>query len=347
MGIFNKIASLILGDSGEQQSERPVPKPEPEMERHGFEKPRNAQPDPEHSKTEECRAEKPESVEPKAEEPVAGRPDTRQSDESDRQGKNTVAEKLRQGIDKLDNNYIEASSKIIDTIEKKLNVAYKGKNADFSKKNLTLWITEALLFETLDTDEYKAKFRLALSQEGYDFNNYEFRCMQLPEGSMFTPIADSVFMQITDKAAEPVKIARRKARITLVPGSRGSLKAAEYILDSENMPNGGRFNIGRGTQPMPTRTNYIVIDENPDAKDYSEVNGYISRTHATIRFSPSNGFCLFVESGSYQNGSRTRVFREGEPEKDLTNPQAPVPLRNGDVIELAKKMTLLFEEIDD
>ena len=333
MGIFDKIASLILDDSASKQAELTVKKTSVEDVKTEPER-------PEEKNTAE-------QAEPSADVRPTGENVTADPEKKAGSGtKNAATGKVKQELDKLDENYIETSSRIIEAVERKLNQAYKGKKTDFSGKEMTLWITEAMLFETLDNDEYKAKFRLALSQEGYDFHNFEFCCKPLPADNMFTQIAGSVFMQIADRAVRS-QIVRRRARISLAPGSRGSLKAEEYILDSGKMPCGDRFNIGRGCRPMPSRTNYIVIDENPAAKDYSEANGFVSRTHATIRFSPTQGFCLFVESGCYQNGNRTRVFRAGEPEKDLTNPKAPVPLKNGDIIELAKKMTLLFEEIDD
>ena len=266
--------------------------------------------------------------------------DKSQNPEPEVHEKNTIGDKVRQGWENLDNNSIAVAAKIIECVEKKLDQAYKGKKVDFSKKNMVLWITESLLYETLNTDDYKANFRLSLSQEGYDFNNFEFRCEQLLRGNTFTKITDSVFMQIAEETVAPA-IIHRKARITLAPGSRGSLKANEYILDSQHLPQGDRFNIGRGTNPFVGRTNYIVIDENLN----HDVNDYISRNHATIRFSPTSGFCLFVEKGTYQNGSRTRIFRQGEPKKDLTTPEVPNPLKDGDIIELAKVMTLLFEEL--
>lgn len=108
------------------------------------------------------------------------------------------------------------------------------------------------------------------------------------------------------------------------------------------------YNIGRGKRILTSngmlRVNHIAIDENPDCKEY-EYNKHVSRCHAHIGM----GFTLYVdEGGTSLNKNRTRIQREGMNEYiDLmSDTKTPVPLQDGDIIELGKKVMLEFKFSD-
>ena len=109
------------------------------------------------------------------------------------------------------------------------------------------------------------------------------------------------------------------------------------------------YNIGAGKFPkIPTgyRENHIAIDDNPDSP-MVEKNKFVSRMHAHIGFSDKFGFYFQVEKdGTRLMGKRTRIFR-GEEKIECENPEAKIPLQDGDLIELGKAVVLKYKQLNE
>jgi len=221
---------------------------------------------------------------------------------------------------------------------------------DIDRKQLLIWIdTDQLTFDTYDSDAYRARLEDALANEcGFCFSQIQMTCGSPASDAKATPIGDSgkVFVQVITPHEKPQQISRQ-ATVSIL-GDNGSLLQPEYVLSSEEMrqANIAAYNIGAGRSPkVPTgyRVNHIAIDDDP-ASPMVDRNKFVSRMHAHIGFSDQFGFYLQVEKdGTRLMGKRTRIFR-GDEKIECDNPQAKVPLRSGDQIELGKAVVLNFIE---
>ena len=251
----------------------------------------------------------------------------------------------------IGDNPIDTEEKILNAILNIFNSVYKNRNKDIDNKIFTLWILDNLLSEMITKQEFSDHLITMLADEGY---NTEWNAVKLekpPLDNTFTPIINGVLMQIEKKrvvATIKDKPIRKKAKISVV-NNKGALLRKVYTLDSEKQQ---RYNIGVGECPYNSggsfRENHIAIDDNVDSPEYQN-NKRVSRAHAYIGFCTINGFYLQVEVGGSKvhSGNRTRIFREnGNQIIELDNITLPVPLLDGDIIELGKAVCLRFKIIN-
>lgn len=132
-----------------------------------------------------------------------------------------------------------------------------------------------------------------------------------------------------------------KAIIRAIPGM-GKMKEESFELSSAVLKGKKFYNIGRGVDVVKRtfRHNDIAIDENGGERERR-----VSRAHARIGYIKGSGFYLQAEDGCLQNNSRTRIMR-GDKLIDLKNPLQTESLCDGDRIELAREVYILFELIN-
>lgn len=246
-------------------------------------------------------------------------------------------------------NAFQTENIVINGITNRLNSIYKGKQDSFDQKILVIWTTDNLLFTIINNEEFRAKLSTTLNEEnGYEFANIKANLSNSSRDIQHcTKISEAIYIQIEENSIQtPIA---RKARIRALQ-ENGSLLQPEYILDSDTLINTNQhfYNIGAGefpdTRGQGHRKNHIAIDDRTDSPQYNN-NKYVSRAHARIGFLPQEGFCLYVETGgSRLAGKRTRIFR-GEKIIEVENTIIPIPLQNGDLIELGKHVILCFNEI--
>ena len=164
----------------------------------------------------------------------------------------------------------------------------------------------------------------------------------LPEGSDFYRIDEGIYLDIRPFVEQQEEIPMNiptKARISIADNS-GSLFRPEYLLDAEMQQ---IWQIGRGEKDRTDKKNHIAINDNEKDKRY-ENNKYVSSAHAQIIFLENNGFCL----KSLNDNNRNIVYRNEARISDLQDLRSvSVPLKDGDYIELGKKVLLKFEIITD
>lgn len=219
---------------------------------------------------------------------------------------------------------------------------------------LIIWldITDELKFKSYANEQYRHRIMTALVNEhGYFFEDVNFSMGKPSEELHASCIGDNEleYLQVVENIVKPTTTSC-KAIITIFGGA-GSLLQEKYTLSSDDMKERmiSAYNIGAGQFPkVPTgyRENHIAIDDNPQSP-MIEKNKYVSRMHAHIGFSDSFGFYLQVEKdGTRLLGKRTRIFR-GEEKIECDNPQAKIPLQDGDLIELGKAVVLKYVQIKD
>lgn len=219
---------------------------------------------------------------------------------------------------------------------------------DYTKgKTLVLWIdADQLTFEQYNTESYYAELQSALANEC----GFTFECIKiknaLPDPEIrATAVGASgrIFVQIV--ANDQVRTSSTGCAKISIYGDNGSLMQKEYTLLPQDR---AIYYIGAGENPKVDggyRHNDIAIDSSPDSR-MIERNQYVSRMHAHIGYSEHIGFYLQVErDGTRLMGKRTRIFR-GEEKIECDNPLAPIPLHNGDLIELGKAVVLQFVQQD-
>lgn len=217
---------------------------------------------------------------------------------------------------------------------------------------LVIWLdTDQLTFQMYDTAQYRQRIIEALENEcDVRFQTVAFNIGKPAEELRCTPVGQSgkVYLQISENIPA-VQKAPQRASISIY-GSAGSLLKEQYTLSSDEMKeeNISAYNIGAGEFPqIPSgyRHNHIAIDDNSQSP-MIEKNKYVSRKHAHIGFSESIGFYLQVElDGTRLLGKRTRIFR-GEQVIECDNPQAKIPLQNGDLLELGKAVVLKYVQLN-
>lgn len=219
-------------------------------------------------------------------------------------------------------------------------------------RQMIIWLdTDILTFQTYDTTQYRQRILEALVNEcDIRFQTVAFNIGKPAEELRCTPVGQSgkVYLQISENIPA-VQKAPQRASISIY-GSAGSLLKEQYTLSSDEMKeeNISAYNIGAGEFPqIPSgyRHNHIAIDDNSQSP-MIEKNKYVSRKHAHIGFSESLGFYLQVElDGTRLVGKRTRIFR-GEKVIECDNPQAKIPLQNGDLLELGKAVVLKYVQLN-
>ena len=247
----------------------------------------------------------------------------------------------------------ERRNAVIESIKE----TFKGFNRNNCKgKPYRLWIeADAITFGDLTSKDsdgltLEQELSVCLSKIGYEIGSLKVRNGSKPEGNPTTckttkNLVVEMWLEeekiidggkedkIKDKNCKDI----HKARITLAPGSPGSLKKPEgYVIESAHAP----YNIGRVIEPGDnlSRTNHIeVIDE----------TFRVSRTHAHIGYSPQYGFyiqCEYKPSG-INEAKRIRP-NDAVPETPLKSPNDMLKLQDGDLIELSGLVRLLFQRID-
>lgn len=237
---------------------------------------------------------------------------------------------------------------VIDTLSKLID-----NKSDTAGKRIVVWLDcDRLTFNQYDNEAYRNQMLSALVNErGYKFGKVAFQIGKPAAELRATPILnnDWEYLQVESIDGLP-KTVSCKAAITIF-GNAGSLLQELYILSSDEMSKKSitAYNIGAGQFPVTSdgyRENHIAIDDAPDSP-MVEKNKYVSRSHAHIGFSERIGFYFQVErDGTRLMGKRTRIFR-GEEKIECDNPQAKVPLQNGDLIELGKAVVLKFMQYNE
>lgn len=237
---------------------------------------------------------------------------------------------------------------IVSTLAKRIEF----RNAMNGKK-LVLWLDcDRLTFSAYDNDSYRQQMlSTLLNEKGFAFEQVSFTLGKPAPELHATQIGDNdlEYLQVIEeeKVPEPVSC---KAVISVF-GEAGSLVQDKYILSPEDMKEKmiTCYNIGAGKFPkIPTgyRENHIAIDDNPDSP-MVEKNKFVSRMHAHIGFSDKFGFYFQVEKdGTRLLGKRTRIFR-GEEKIECENPEAKIPLQDGDLIELGKAVVLKYKQLKE
>lgn len=249
---------------------------------------------------------------------------------------------------------LESKDELLRSIVTTLGKLIEEKDSTSGMK-LVLWLdTDAISFKNYANEQYIHRLLTALVNEhGYSFDDVSFSVGTPAEELRATRIGDNEleYMQVVENVVKPTATSC-KAIITIFGGA-GSLLQEQYTLSSDDMKERmiSAYNIGAGQFPkVPTgyRENHIAIDDNPQSPQV-EKNRYVSRMHAHIGFSETFGFYLQVEKdGTRLVGKRTRIFRNGQEKPiECDNPQAKIPLQDGDLIELGKAVVLKYIQIKD
>lgn len=143
------------------------------------------------------------------------------------------------------------------------------------------------------------------------------------------------------KKKDDVPYQRASAYISVVKGT-GSLAQAVYELDTDKQTS---WHIGRGVTARKGgkyRINDIVVKDTESNPDLMECNGHVSSAHADIIYK-NNRFYLRAAIGGCRacGGSPTKLVRD-EQAVELRDTSIVYPLADGDMLELGKKVLLLF-----
>lgn len=216
---------------------------------------------------------------------------------------------------------------------------------DLDKKNCSdkvfvLWMeVDDTIF--LDLANITLKLTDCLITKGFDIGKLELRKGK-PNGDPMPckkdervdfPMYLEIISESTLMSSSQSKM--MKARITLAPGSPGSLVRSEgYEIDSEHTP----YNIGRVIELGDTtnRINHIEIVDDTHQ---------VSRIHAHIGFA-ANMFYLQRDKKPGQRPdekitNRTTITRNDRIE-NLKNLSSIMSLKDGDIINLSDYISLLF-----
>lgn len=150
----------------------------------------------------------------------------------------------------------------------------------------------------------------------------------------------------TEIGSQSILYERGLASISIIDDT-GSLANEHYILDSDKK---NVFHIGRGSSSRKGgkfRVNDIIIKENEADPDLMECNSHVSSAHADIIYK-NNRFYLKASHGGCRatGGSPTKLVRN-EIASELRDMSLMYPLEDGDIIELGKKLLLIFSIITE
>ncbi|MDE7427090.1 MAG: hypothetical protein K2M79_04765 [Muribaculaceae bacterium] len=213
--------------------------------------------------------------------------------------------------------------------------------------NLTVWVNDPYGMD--DALVESGKFRKGLINELYErgldqycAGDFNIQLCAPDDKVKAIRIDDHVSISVGGKAVKTpaaVEAEATELRLTLLGG--GQMAQPEYVFDAtpgKKM----EINIGRQRSPMVNgvvKLNQVVVnDGEPDAE-----SGVVSRRHARILY---NGvrFTLQAYAGgcTAQGGASTRLCHcEDTAPAELTSIFAAHPLRDGDVIILGKKVSVL------
>ena len=226
---------------------------------------------------------------------------------------------------------------------------YRINKISVDNKSLRIISSDKITYDILVGSNFVETVKQDIfDQEGLVFGNGIDIALEKNIDEEWTNIYPNVYVAVNSNGVQPVI---KKASIKIIVNS-GSLLKDIYILSSEEIKSlpQKRYNIGIGAETLTNnnrlRINQIALDDNPNSP-YFAYNRYASRAHAHIEYSEEHGFLLYAEhGGTTLGGKRTRIYRTNAEIK-LENPLIPEPLHDGDVIELTKKIKLLFSEIKD
>jgi len=229
---------------------------------------------------------------------------------------------------KLSDNEIDTKQVLIDLVVGYFKPTYGSAKFD---ESVVVWVNNSALSAVVD-DALTDSVKIALENAqltAASKADIRFEIGNPPQGAI--ELKDNIFIQKIRKeiiANTTIAISSAKARISIFE-NKGVLKKEEYVLDSSVQT---EYTIGRGAGE--SRKNQIII-----ADEYEEV----SRLHAKIAFVAGKGFCL----QSLNANNRTFIHRNNiERAHDIFPKDGAKLLRRGDVIELGKSVSLLFEIIE-
>ena len=209
-------------------------------------------------------------------------------------------------------------------------------------KGIVFYVAQHNYALTLDK-EFEKLLRIQFDDMGFkSLGNGKIEVFESPSSAdAHSVYSDIIFAEIVTKESN-IHHAPCKARITIFRG-KGSMKQAEYILDTA-VDNKKVYCIGRGdisTKGGVFRDNDIVINEADPEPAIADLNKYVSSSHANIEVY-DGGFYLKAMPGGIANGNATKYIRDGKVVK-LETDSMSYPLKDGDLIELGRKVLLKFE----
>ncbi len=292
-------------------------------------------------------AEQPAAAPKAAEQPAAAPKATEQPKEDASKEKQTPKHENPSDDVHMDNG-IKRREDLIFSVIKALRMTYRGTDTHFDDKILKLWIADSLFFDSINNLSFINDMTVKIYNEtGFQFNRITIHQPPIPPTVSPTAINSFAHLHIEQVIQEEIKV-HRSAVIKVLEGCGSTLKE-EYILDSEQIMQRSdkRYNIGRGARPtinsIISRENYIAIDDNPQSAQY-ENNKYVSRAHAHIKYTPEDGFLLYVEQGGSSLAQKRTHIQRGMDLIPIDNVLIPTPLKDGDYIILSKHVKLMFNE---
>ena len=366
MGFFDKVAKLLLGGDNKEGEEVQINEPsndvveeKKEVEKVGSEvsevdKPETHAPIKSVAdKSQNSEEKKEEQVEQKTEsEHVANKSVT--SNKKETTDAEFQPKQEKKPINELEDDPIQKQDKILKNI---LAIAqdYRVNHISVDNKALIINVSDQITFNILKNNSFADIVKREIyDQDGLIFGGGIELALKSEVNTLWTEVYSDVYVEVKDgfvaDVEEKVNVIK-KATIKVIANS-GSLLQDIYTLDSaeiKNLPQ-KRYNIGIGAETLTAdkqlRENQIAFDDNPSSPFFAS-NRYVSRAHAYIAYDESIGFLLYAEKGGTTlGGKRTRIYRDGLDIK-LDNTMVPEPLHDGDVIELTKKVKLLFKLIKD
>ena len=271
-------------------------------------------------------------------------PEKPQEEESPRRKVVPTTPLVREEIPAIEgNNPIEKKSNLIQLITHQVKNDYRGVKVDLHNHVLYIVVTDGVLYSIINNKDFVSQLNNSIINES-DCNFGKIKLgNQLPENHHYKKLVRDVYYDVESQQTETVCDENiKRARITAI---QGSMKTAEVTLDSQEIASlkDARYNIGAMSQPYPTRTNHIAIDETDDSQ--AQYNKYASREHAHIAYNEAHGFLLFADRGGVrENRMRTHIVRCNEW-IEVEGTLLPKVLKDGDLIVLSRNVHLLFEVI--
>ncbi len=239
----------------------------------------------------------------------------------------------------LDDKFInieKTKDQIISSILKILN-PYRGFD-DFS--GCSLWVSDAI-FSIVDSEDFRDRLKVAFDNNYFESlggGTIDVRQGWPDEGK--TAVTKLPNYEIWINWQKRTEIRYKEARITIVEGT-GSMAEMEYIINGDK----SIYHIGRGKldrRDNQYRLNDIVIrTDDPDA-DIQSNNNYVSQSQADIVFEEGAFYLKACRRGCRTYGGSPTKLIHNQDIIELRNTEALYPLYDGDMIELGKRVVLLF-----
>lgn len=342
----DKTVIEVTPQKEEAPAEVETPAEEPAAEEKPTEEPAAEEKPAEEPAAEEKPAEEPAVEEKPAEEPVVEeKPSVEERDSAQTSNNNNDTDK--KVVEKKENGIKRRDDFIQNTIAT-IKAYYRGTKPDFTNKQMRLWITDVLFFDTINNRAFIEELKVKLHNEtGYVINTIEIKCDALPEQHSFTPINGYAYLELL----QIEKLVKQLSAVIKVIEGCGSTIKEVYYLNSEEIQqlSGKRYNIGAGSFPLVDnilhRENHIAIDDNPQSPQHHN-NKYVSRTHAHIEFSEEYGFQLYVDKGGTSMAQKRTQIQRNMEIIPVDNVLIPITLNDGDFIILSKHVSLKFNIIN-